>query len=518
MKEFDRRAFLKFLGVTTYSLSSASMLVSMTGCNSEKDFQIPSIAPSFKDDLLLAKGLSYQKIISFGDQMTPTEIFGFNNDYIDIEPISSTELLMWVNHEYINPQFVGGWERTKENIDKERAIIGGSIIKLKQKDGKWNYVKDDKNNRAIRATTKIPFNNGEVIRGKDYAIGTLANCAGGKTPWGTFLTCEENFQHFYGTRDLKTDKIIPSSLAWESVYDNPPEHYGWVVEINPHTGAAKKHTNLGRFSHESAKCVLAKKGNVVVYSGDDKADEFIYKFISDTKDSFDSGTLYVADITNGKWLPLDLEKSPILKKHFKTKLDVMIFARKAARLLGATELDRPEDIEVHPVTGDIYVTLTNNKKKQNYHGSILKINEANGDYNSLNFKSETFAFGGKTGGFSCPDNLAFDKNGNLWVCSDISGRKIGKEPYTAFGNNGLFIIPTSGPQAGVPIQVGSGPVDCELTGLCFSPDFKTLFLSVQHPGENSKDMDNLTSNWPSGGIPKSSVIALSGDLLDKLAQ
>lgn len=516
MKELDRREFLKFLGVTTYTLSSAGILVSLTGCNGDKDLQIPSIKPSSEDKLLLSKGLSYRKIISYGDQITPTEVFGFNNDYITYEPISSSELLMWVNHEYVNPQFINGFERTKENIDKEMSLVGGSIIKVKKENNKWDYVKNDKSNRAIRATTKIPFNNGEVIRGQNFAIGTLSNCAGGKTPWGTFLTCEENFQDCFGDRDLKTDQISSSRLGWETIYNYPPEHYGWVVEINPKTGEAKKHTTIGRFAHECATCVMSKSENVVVYSGDDKRNEFIYKFISDAKDNLDKGTLYVADVPNGKWLALDLNKSPILRKHFKTQLDVLVYAREAARILGATEMDRPEDIEIHPKTGEVYITLTNNKLKDNHHGSIFKIVETNGDYNSLTFKSETFALGGKTGGFSCPDNLAFDQNGNLWVCTDISGSKIGKGKYSPFLNNGLFVIPTSGPQAGIPVQVASAPVQAELTGLCFSPDYKTLFLAVQHPGERTKDLKNPTSSWPDGGIPKSSVVAISGETLEKI--
>lgn len=518
MKELDRREFLKFLGVTTCTLSSASVLVSLSGCNTQNEIQIPGLKPTSKDDLVLSKGLSYQKIISYGDPITPSEVFGFNCDYLAYEPISSDELLMWVNHEYVNPQFIGGVERTKENIDKELSLVGGSIIKIKKENNKWNYIKNDKLNRVVRANTKIPFNNGEVIRGQDYAIGTLGNCAGGKTPWGTFLTCEENFQDCYGDRNRKTDEVSSSWLGWETIYKRPPEHYGWVVEINPHTGEAKKHTTIGRFAHECATCVMAKAGNVVVYSGDDKKDEFIYKFISDAKDNLDKGTLYVADVINGKWLPLDLEKSPELKKHFKTQLDVLVYAREAARILGATEMDRPEDFEIHPSTGEIYLTLTNNSNKNNHHGSIFKIIETNGDYNSLTFKSETFSAGGKLGSFSCPDNLAFDKKGNLWVCTDISGSKIGKGKYEPFQNNGLFVIPSSGPQAGVPIQIGSAPVQAELTGLCFSPDYKTLFLSVQHPGERTKDLKNPTSNWPDGGIPKSSVVAISGDLLDSIVK
>ena len=515
MKDFDRREFLKFLGFSTYALSNMSLIGSLSGCSFTPN-SILGISPTNKDDLVLAQGLTYQKIISFGDPISSSEVFGFNNDYIALEPINEKELLMWVNHEYVNPIFVAGEERTKENVDKERQLVGGSIIKIQKENNHWSYVRNSPHNRAIRGTTKIPFNGGHTIRGQNYAIGTLGNCAGGKTPWGTFLTCEENYQDCYGERNRKTDEITPSMLAWEKFYNYPPEHYGWVVEINPHTGAAKKHTSIGRFAHECATCVISKKGNVVVYSGDDKNNEFIYKFISDASDNLDKGTLYVANIEKGQWLPLDLEKSPILKKHFNNQLDVLVYAREAGKILGATEMDRPEDIEIHPFTGDIYVTLTNNKKKKNFHGQILRLSENNKDYNSMTFKSEVFLAGGEKAGFSCPDNLAFDKKGNLWMCSDISGSAMGKNPYQKFCNNGLFVIPTTGPQAGIPIQIGSAPIDAEFTGLCFTPDYKTLFLSVQHPGEMTKDLKRPTSHWPDGGIPKSSVVAITGPLLDQL--
>lgn len=517
MKDLDRREFLKFLGITTYSVSSLSILGSLTSCQSSSLKGIQGITPTYEDKLILAEGLSWNKIISYGDPLFKNEVFGFNNDYITYEPLNNNELIMWVNHEYVNPQFIGGFARTKRNMTRERHLVGGSIIKVKKENGKWNYIKDDPANKIVRGDTKIPFHGGVKIKGKDYAIGTIANCAGGKTPWGTFLTCEENFQDCYGDRDYVTKRFTPSRLQWEKFYKNPTEHYGWVVEVNPHTGEAKKHTTIGRFSHESATCVMADAGNVVVYSGDDKKSEFIYKFISKAKDNFDKGILYVADIKNGKWLPLDLELSPILKKHFKSQIDVLTYARHAARILGATEMDRPEDIEIHPHTRDIFISLTNNSDKKNYHGSIFKLSETNGDYNSLTFKSEQFAIGGKMNGFSCPDNLAFDKNGNLWVCTDISGGSIGKPPYKEYGNNALFVIPTSGTQAGMPIQVASAPIQAEMTGLCFSPDYKSLFISVQHPGEKSKHpFTKPNSHWPEGKTPKSSVVSISGPLLERI--
>lgn len=507
-----RRDFLKFLGYGSVLASNSAILATLSSCNSE---QLIGLNPSFKDDVLLAKGLKYSLIMSWGDKINEKEVFGFNNDYIDYSPISSSDLIMWVNHEYLHPIFVSSNERSKENVEKEMKLVGGSLVRVKKQNGSWKMIPNDQYNRGVRGDTPIPFANGVEIHGKKEALGTLGNCAGGKTPWGNILTCEENYHLFYGERQ-KDGSVSDSMYSWQTFYPNPPEHYGWVVEINPKTGEAQKHTNLGRFAHECATCTVGKTRKVVVYSGDDKNSEHLYKFVSESGNDFKSGTLYVADIENGKWLPLDMEKSPILKKHFKSQIDVMIEARAASKTLGATELDRPEDIEIHPYTGDVFVALTNNKPKGNYHGQILKIKESNGDHESLTFESETFLTGGKDGGLSCPDNLAFDRKGNLWITTDISGSSIGNDKYKKFGNNGLFVVPISGKDAGKVIQIASAPVDAEFTGPKFSPDYKTLFLSVQHPGETTKDLKSPTSNWPTGKMPKPSVIAIEGETLERL--
>ena len=512
----SRREFIKFLGYGSLTLSQISLLQS---CAQSK---IKSNKfPSTKDDVVLIDGLEYYKIISWNDKINKKEVFGFNNDYLNIQEISPKELIMWANHEYVHPLFVSGQERTKKNIDIEKSLVGGSLIKLKKIDNDWKFIVDDKHNRGVRGDTLIPFANGVKVRGTQVVEGTLANCAGGKTPWNTFLTCEENYDGFYGERDRKLDTINyeNSRLHWYKEYpNNLPEHYGWVVEVDPFTGKSQKHTNLGRFAHESATCIVSSSKKVVTYSGDDKNNEHLYKFVSKTDTDFKNGILYVANIKKGQWLPLDLELSPILKKHFKTQLDVVTYPREAAKILGATELNRPEDIEIHPFTGDVFVALTNNKKKDDWHGSILKISETDNDHAATSFQSHTFMFGGEEAGFSCPDNMAFDQKGNLWFVTDISGRAIGKSPYKGFGNNGLFLVPHSGAQAGDVIQIGSAPTDAEFTGLCFDPKQDTLFLSVQHPGEGTKDLSQPTSHWPEQGKPKPTVIAIRGDFLTSFTQ
>jgi secreted PhoX family phosphatase len=512
----SRRDFIKFLGYGSLTLSQLSLLQSCAQTKLQSDK-----FPSSKDDVVLIDGLEYYKIISWNDKINSKEVFGFNNDYLNIQELSPNELIMWANHEYVHPLFVSGMERTKNNIDIEKSLVGGSLIKLKKEQGQWKFIVNDKHNRGVRGDTQIPFANGIKVRGSRVVEGTLANCAGGKTPWNTFLTCEENYDGFYGERDRVTDKIDykNSRVHWYKQYPkNLPEHYGWVVEVDPYTGKSQKHTNLGRFAHESATCIVSKSKHVVTYTGDDRGDEHLYKFVSKTATDFKEGVLYVANIKEGKWIPLDLELSPILKKHFKTQLDVVTYPRDASKLLGATKLNRPEDIEIHPFTGDVFIALTNNKKRGDWHGSILKITENENDHSATEFTSNTYMFGGEATGFSCPDNMAFDKKGNLWFVTDISGRAIGKKPYRSFGNNGLFLVPHTGPHMGEIIQIGSAPNDAEFTGLCFDPKEETLFLSVQHPGEGTKDLENPTSNWPEHGKPKPTVIAIHGEFLKNFTQ
>jgi len=293
-----------------------------------------------------------------------------------------------------------------------------------------------------------------------------------------------------------------------------------VVEVDPHGGGAQKHVALGRFAHECCTLFQLEDKRIVAYTGDDKNDEHLYKFVSSKPNSLKEGTLYVADTINGTWLPLDWERQAILKTKFKDQTEVLIRAREAAKLLKATPLNRPEDIEIDPVTGHILVSLTNNKGKGDYHGSILKIEEADGAFDALTFTASTYLAGGEEHGFSCPDNLAFDLCGNLWMTTDMSGSAMNKAdgPYLPFKNNSLFVVPRYGSDAGKVIRVATAPRDAELTGPWFSPDGKTLFLSVQHPGEQTTDVNNPTSLWPfdADKIPKPSVVAITGDLIEKM--
>ena len=549
--EYSRRKFIAFLGKAGISTILAppflagcgniSKPTSNKGLSPEriqelKALKLVNLSASDKDDLLLTQGMDYHTLIRWGEKINETDHFGYNNDFTCFIPLDESnpkDGLLWVNHEYVNPLFVSGFNfrehdspgehRTVEQVDKEMYEVGGSIVRVREENGKWSVVKNDPLNRRITAKTPIALNWDTPIKGKLTVIGTHSNCSGGITPWNTFLSCEENYDSFFGETEYDEQNVPthrPSPFGWENFYDYPPEHYGWVVEIDPKTGDAQKHIALGRFAHECCTLYELDDKRVVAYSGDDKNDEFLYKFISSSPQSLKEGTLYVADTENGKWLALDWETQPVLKSKFKDQTEVLVRAREAAKLLGATELNRPEDIEIDPVTGNIFVSLTNNYVKKDFHGSILKIEEDEGAFDALTFTASVYKAGGEENGFSCPDNLAFDHAGNLWITSDISGSIMNKEegPYMPFKNNGLFLIPRYGADAGKVVQVASAPTDAELTGPWFSPDGKTLFLSVQHPGGETEDLENPTSKWPfdEDNIPKSAVVAITGDLIEKM--
>jgi secreted PhoX family phosphatase len=550
-KKYSRKEFISFLGKV--SLGAAIIPPFLIACGNTstpiktdalsdeqfdklKNLILKELSASDKDDLLLTDGLDYQVVIRWGDKINNVDTFGFNCDFtcfIPLDEKNPKDGLLWVNHEYINPLFISEFDhkkhenpqqsRTKEQVDKEMYEVGGSIIRIKEENGSWKVVKNDPLNRRITAQTPIKLNWDSPIKGKSTVIGTHSNCSGGITPWNTFLSCEENYDDFFGETEYDENNVATkraSIYGWENFYNYPPEHYGWVVEVDPKDGSAQKHIALGRFAHECCTLYQLEDKRIVAYTGDDKNNEHLYKFVSAKPNSLKEGILYVADTIKGKWLALDWENQPVLKNKFKDQTEVLIRTREAAKLLGATELNRPEDIEIDPVTGNIFVSLTNNKDKGDHHGSILKIEEANGAFDALDFKASTYLAGGEENGFACPDNLAFDLSGNLWMTTDISGSAMNKadEPYLPFKNNSLYVIPRYGKDAGKVIRVASAPRDAEFTGPWFSPDGKTLFLSVQHPGEQTTDLNKPTSKWPfdKDNIPKPSVVAITGDLIEKM--
>jgi uncharacterized protein len=522
-----RRDFIKFLGLGAGTLVTGLPL--MGNPFQSKPLPFSALPPANEDVLDFADGFQWERFITWEDVINSTgETFGFNNDFIAFHPIGqkSGEGILLVNHEYAEPQFVSGRSRkdvpTKTQVMLEQYAVGFSLLHIRETtEGKWALVKDSTYNRRISGQTMIPFAWHEPIAGAYTVMGTVGNCAGGYTPWGTFLTCEENYDACYGEHLPLPGggrKFDPPSLQWHTHFPNPPEHYGWVVEVNPLSGESRKLVSLGRCAHECATFARTKSGKAVIYTGEDANDECLYRFISDHDNTLDTGEMFVANLEKGEWISLDIHKQPELKKAFGSQTEVLVRMREAAKMVGGSPLDRPEDIVIHPITGDVIVALTNNKPKGNPYGSLLRLIPEGGDHGAMHFTSETFIAGGQETGFASPDNLAFDSNGNLWMTTDMSGMH--KDPYSAYGNNSLFVIPATGPNAGIAIRVGNAPMDAEFTGPCFSPDGKTLFLSVQHPGERSPFGGPYTSHWPDGNnaIPKSAVISITGTSLEYFTQ
>ncbi|WP_134702418.1 PhoX family phosphatase [Ammoniphilus sp. YIM 78166] len=549
MENMNRRKFLGYLGTGAAALAAASAglgtLAPVAGAApADHLFKFPNqkktkkahgffkpIQPTMKDDLVLPEGFKYDVVAAYGDVINKKgDTFGFNADFTLYFPIngSSEDGLLWVNHEYTQDVFVQGKKGEKgytaEQVEKLLYNQGGSIIRvqLDKKSGKWKMITDSEYARRITGLTPFVLTGAAAgspaVKGATKVQGTFANCSGGMTLWNTVLSCEENWENTAADAGLDTT------------------HYGWVIEVDPfdvddQTFPVRKHTALGRFHHENTAMGLSKDGRVVVYMGDDKTDACVYKYVSNGKyvesagrgnsKLLEDGILYVANFAKGKWIPVTIEtvqdaikkakKDELLQK-FQTQADVLVNCAEAAILVGGTPTDRPEDLEISPFDGTIFIAHTNNDKHGNIHGHITRFFEKDGDHGSLDFDFEIFAAGGRQSGFSAPDNLSFDSNGNLWTVTDISSSKLGKDAWKSFGNNGLFVIPTTGSNAGEAFQFASGPVEAELTGPWFTPDEKTLFLAVQHPGEETEDVANPTSRWPRYGndIPRPAVVAITG--------
>jgi secreted PhoX family phosphatase len=538
-----RRRFLTYLGLGTY----AALARPAFGAG-HADFPLrrrrgkppaffKPIAPSGKDELLLPPGYRYDVVCGWGDALGSRdprgrpEAFGFNNDFVAYFPLDALagghnprEGLLWVNHEYPDPLFVskhvGKAPKTEAQVLAEKASVGGSVIHVRFQDGKWRHVPGSKYSRRYTALYPRMAVTGPAAGEVPEAVGTLANCAGGRTPWDTVLSCEENYPDFSpGDDDVYHWSDVPGQKI-------DAHHYGWVVEVDPFGELPpRKHSALGRFKHENAAVRLGPTGRLVVYMGHDEEDQYLYKFVSaaayDPKAPraaqyklLTEGTLYAADFEAGKWLPLDLRRNrkALEEQGIKSQAEVALHTPDAAAALGATPLDRPEVCVVHPLDGTLYVALTYNTAHGNLFGQVVRLVEDSDKAEGENFRFEIFLAGGPQSGLACPDNLAFDKEGNLWVVCDIASDQLNKGAYRPFGNNGIYVVPTRGPSAGDAFQFASGPVGCELTGPCFSPDEQTLFLSVQHPGEESKSLEAPTSHWPDGGaaLPRPTVVAITG--------
>ena len=401
------------------------------------------------------------------------------------------------------------------------------------------------------------------------ARGTNYNCGGGMTPWGTILTCEEGAADVFGGDPTKSPHAAVlerygfdgSDYYGRARFDdrfnmdkepNEPHHFDWVIEIDPYdpTTTPVKRTALGRMAHEGATVVLNKDGKAVVYMGDDANYEYVYRFVSDAayepanpasaKDILDVGTLSVAQFAadgSMKWLPLVHGQGPLtVENGFADQADVLFKTRLAADALGATPMDRPEGVETNPVTGRVYANMTKNKqitaeklnpvntRPENFYGHIVEMIPPGGMGKDADHTAETYAWdlfvlcgnpadpvhGAKfhpetstDGWFVNPDYLTFDPKGRMFVATD------GANDFDIA--DGIYGIDTEGPARGLPKLLFACPSGAEATGPCFTPDGTTLFVSVQHPAEDSDTLATATTLWPDfaeGGVPRPAVVAI----------
>ncbi len=500
--------------------------------------------------------------------------FGYNNDYIGFAPLEDSpgHGLLLVNHEYTNAELmfpgfatvrdgkVELGDYTKELVDIEMAAHGGTILELRRNaDGKWQPAPDGTMNRRITVSTEMQLSG--PVAGHDRVktnadpsgtkvLGTLNNCAGGVTPWGTYLMAEENF-HGYFSGELPADHAeaenykrvgVPAGwYQWAKFHDrfdvakepNEANRFGWIVEVDPRdpNSMPKKRTALGRFKHEGCETIVNGDGRVVSYSGDDERFDYVYKFVSNATfnpgdraanmDILDDGTLYVARFNEDgslDWMPLVHGEGPLTAENgFADQAAVLIEARRAGDALGATKMDRPEDVQPNTSTGKVYVMLTNNTKREeadaanprakNAFGHIIEITETDGDFAATKSSWEILLKCGdpkvaevgatfspatsENGWFGMPDNAAIDAEGRLWVSTD------GNNQADTGRTDGLWAIDTEGEARGTSKLFFRVPVGAEMCGPLFTPDGETLFLAVQHPGDAGQaTFEAPATRWP----------------------
>ncbi|HGY4637583.1 TPA: PhoX family phosphatase [Acinetobacter baumannii] len=580
------------------------------------------------DDNNIPSGPSFQ--FRSGDCHDGMHYFGLNTSTNRFDETVSAQGLLVMNHEYINQTFlhpkgptkVDG-RRPEDEVIRETNAHGVSVIHIK-KDPTTQKVEIIKNsifNRRITASTVMEFAGaaaGSSLLATRFSPagrqtrGTHNNCGNGYTPWGTYLTTEENFIGYFArsTTDdtLRTPEEIialkryglkagsSSRYGWETAigqvesqdlydrwnadvkaaqatqdYRNGPNTFGWMVEIDPFDGRQNpvKRTSLGRFAHEDSACRAVVGQPLAFYMGDDSRGEYIYKFVStavwDTKDInggytagdkyMNAGKLYVAKFNNdgsGQWIELAYGKNGLNESNttypFKLQADVVTFARLAADSVGATKMDRPEWCTVNPLNGEIYVTLTNNsnrgkdyatdaanprsytdlyagtkEQKGNVNGHIIRFKETDDKTTAETFKWDIYLFGAEAAmasninlsgltdnnDFSSPDGMWFDPRGVLWIETDDGAYtdvtncmmlaalpgQIG-DGGTATTSNGQQTITGAKVTDATLRRFLVGPKQCEITGIAMTPDYKAIFINVQHPGEDSPSYAKPESNWP----------------------
>ncbi|MET9112663.1 PhoX family protein [Streptomyces longwoodensis] len=574
-----------------------------------------AVAPNTVDAVVVPDGYRQNVVIRWGEPIlrgapafdpehqtaaAQAGQFGYNNDFLALLPLPGEHgrQLLVANHEYTDEVLMfRGYDAanpTRQQVEVAWAAHGLSAVVVEEdrRTGKLTPVPRHHLNRRVTATTEFrltgPAAGSDLLKTSadptgTKVLGTLNNCSGGTTPWGTTLHGEENFNQYFANSGRPTDKRYgigtgATERKWErfdqrfDVAREPNEvhRFGYVVEFDPYdpSSTPRKHTALGRFKHEAATVRLTADGRPVVYSGDDERFDYFYKFVSSKRmrkgsgravrehnlSLLDEGTLYVARLTgdspaaeidgtgtlpadgefdgSGAWIPLATATADGAVSHVEgmTADEVFVFTRLAGDKVGATKMDRPEDIQPNPVSGKVYVVLTNNSNRgvganakadeanprtANKHGHVLELTERRNRPESLTFAWSLFLVAGDPddpatyfAGFpkdqvspiSCPDNVAFDPHGNLWISTD--GNQLGS-------HDGLFGVATRGERRGELKQFLTVPTGAETCGPIVQD--RRVLVAVQHPGEiDGASVEKPASTWPDGPgtIVRPAVVAV----------
>ena len=590
----SRRGFLG--GVLAFGSGAATMgvgtLMSSTSAEAQaaSRFAFAPIPIATDSTVHVPEGYSWSVVARWGDPLTSdaepfdpvkghsaanaSKVFGENTDGMWLYNIDGSEVIA-VNNEYANRRtnlpYEGDAAGTPQSLDDVRifqGIQGVTIIEVAPDDsGQYKIVVDSPYNRRIDHNTPMeitgPAAGHDMMKtaadpdGK-MSLGTMNNCGSGPTPWGTYLTCEENFNGYFGSTDPSFEPTAGMKRygvgldgwgydyhKWDERFDisknpNEPNRAGWVVEIDPSDASStpKKRTGLGRIKHENAAVAIAPSGHVVVYMGDDERGEYLYKYVSndtyapgkDTENLLNDGTLYAAKFHwdgTGQWLALTPEATGM------DAVEILIHTRMAASAVGASTMDRPEWVQVNPVAAEGYACLTNNKnrgvkpnaggddtsvngpnpREANNFGQVVRWYPANDDHATDAFRWDLFVMAGNPvtqegayagssnvhegNMFNSPDGLMFDSAGLVWIQTD--GNDDNEGEFEGQGNNQML---AGDPVTGEIQRFLTGPNGCEVTGLCWSTDRKTMFVGIQHPG----------GSFPDGeGLPRSSIVAVWRD-------
>ena len=607
VSEPSRRTLLRggLAGTLTGLLAPLSGMAALAGCATVGSggplLGFKGVPVSTADSVVVPEGYSVQVIAAWGEAVglsgenpafkhdggnTAAEQetqLGMHHDGIHFfTQNGSTSGLLVMNHEYVDDGLLhidGLKTWNAQKVRKAQAAHGVSVIEVEQKNGRWDIVRPSPWARRITGNTPMALagpaaGHALVKTAADpngrRVLGTLNNCASGITPWGTYLTCEENFMGYFSGGDRLSEHEARWGMrknGWgyrwhehDERFDavknpNEPNRFGWVVEIDPMNPSSTpiKRTAMGRAAHEGATTALTKDGRAVVYMGEDARFEYIYKFVSRDRvkpggfaanaELLDHGTLYVAKFDGdgkGRWIALTHGQGPLTAANgFADQGELMIKARQASDALGATKMDRPEWIDIDK-QGWVYCTLTNNSnradgkgadvdaanpRKNNTTGNIIRWKDG-GDFDGEVFQWNHFVLAGdpanerieakgnvKGDAFGCPDGLWTDARGVLWIQTDMSTSAMGKGDLALLGNNAMLAADV---RTGDIRRFLTGPAGCEITGATATPDGRTMFINIQHPGESPSEKSDpeaprKVSNWPdfrADGRPRSATVVI----------